>query len=1214
MHLKAQYAKVKSDMAALIEIDTRTNHSKPTASIEVEALGSRLAPWLVLATGQSSYVEELVLLTGVMPIAFGLHYVSQSTQSTSDYKGFFGTDRASSYEKRFTHVGKSVYHLDLPCGRVFAFAKQKDDSFKDEGSLGVSIEAIDANRFALHYHEGNSEYYSHGYLVGVKDTNGNILTLEYAQGPTLTRISNAFGASLDFGYNSKGLVSSMSDHSGRSWRFSYGNHDELLSIHFEDKHLVSYGYVSTLEEDREVRLLSQVYSASHQEQLSLTYDETRKLKHYTQAGVTYSYSYEDARTIRKEDAYAKVSRYRLDSMGLIASMTYPDATMEVEKYDEGNHTATIQTRGGNERVEVYDHRARLLSVRMNGSIVLAYSYEGDNPYPVSLIKEGKTLYYGYDEAYNLLSITYPDQTSQSYTYTQEGQVKSTIDALGASTHYSYNDKDQLIAIEAPNGSKTHFSYDALGRVLSQENTLGHTHTYSYNSQDQVIHYTDSDGKEIAFAYTPEGKLHTLTDPANRVTKYSYNTHERLTQKRYPDGSKEQYTYDKDATLKSIQRVDGSTLYFSYDTNQNITQVLAKDTEGNEEVMHYDYDALSNLLHASTLSHTLDLKYNEKASITTEIQNEFKLHKTYLPNNKQRQSLGILDTWIHYSYDGADNISSITQQNKEIKLRYDANHLPSKRVYPNKHKEQMVYDAGSNLIALKSQNHIDYSYNDAGKLITKENKEEGIKTTYSYSPSGALLEATSTPSTGSGTDLVAEQSRSTVTQFSYNAAGNQIQNDQDYNSLNQLIEDREYLYAYDKRGNLQEKLHKQTQTRSIYVFNLFDQLQKVKTVDKDKNLIEGFKFSYDALNRRVIKTSYTQENLPHGTTQHYLYDNENIVAILDENKTLLVTIIHDANTDTPLSITTHQNEAKPLDDYETHTLYTNLSEEEKLHIYKGRQKRTYYYHRDHQGSITALTNEAGDIVESFLYDEAYGTILDHHKTEETYNPYCYTGREFDSHDLYYYRARYYDPSVGRFISSDPIEFLAGDFNFYRYVGGDPVNFVDPTGLIIAMDNHATMSPDQMKGIYPKTAGACGQDKSIGSHMEDLGDGLVSLAKSAHTVGDWLARRIGFRDWQAGNSIPVNQIKAKLEWAGIKYASKNKKMEIAEGLAKDMCERPMYYVGGLLVPGGAMKVGNVSKKVSYTTTAAATKTKVTGAGIEKAQETIEEQLKNISIILK
>ncbi|MCF6245659.1 MAG: RHS repeat-associated core domain-containing protein, partial [Sulfurovum sp.] len=73
------------------------------------------------------------------------------------------------------------------------------------------------------------------------------------------------------------------------------------------------------------------------------------------------------------------------------------------------------------------------------------------------------------------------------------------------------------------------------------------------------------------------------------------------------------------------------------------------------------------------------------------------------------------------------------------------------------------------------------------------------------------------------------------------------------------------------------------------------------------------------------------------------------------------------------------------------------------------------------------------------------ILEHTQSEETHNPYCYTAREFDREDLYYYRARYYDPTLGRFISSDPIEFLAGDFNFYRYVGNDPVNWNDPSGL-------------------------------------------------------------------------------------------------------------------------------------------------------------------------
>jgi RHS repeat-associated protein len=62
-----------------------------------------------------------------------------------------------------------------------------------------------------------------------------------------------------------------------------------------------------------------------------------------------------------------------------------------------------------------------------------------------------------------------------------------------------------------------------------------------------------------------------------------------------------------------------------------------------------------------------------------------------------------------------------------------------------------------------------------------------------------------------------------------------------------------------------------------------------------------------------------------------------------------------------------------------------------------------------------------------------------------NPYGYTGREIETNELYYYRARYYDADTQRFISVDPIGFASGDFNFYRYVGNSPMNFNDSYGL-------------------------------------------------------------------------------------------------------------------------------------------------------------------------
>jgi RHS repeat-associated protein len=87
-----------------------------------------------------------------------------------------------------------------------------------------------------------------------------------------------------------------------------------------------------------------------------------------------------------------------------------------------------------------------------------------------------------------------------------------------------------------------------------------------------------------------------------------------------------------------------------------------------------------------------------------------------------------------------------------------------------------------------------------------------------------------------------------------------------------------------------------------------------------------------------------------------------------------------------------------------------------------------------------------VVERFTYDNHYGKIITHTKSVETDNPYAYTGRVFDTPELYYYRARYYDPTIERFISEDPIGFASGDFNWYRYVGNDPVDLVDPWGLL------------------------------------------------------------------------------------------------------------------------------------------------------------------------
>jgi RHS repeat-associated protein len=110
-------------------------------------------------------------------------------------------------------------------------------------------------------------------------------------------------------------------------------------------------------------------------------------------------------------------------------------------------------------------------------------------------------------------------------------------------------------------------------------------------------------------------------------------------------------------------------------------------------------------------------------------------------------------------------------------------------------------------------------------------------------------------------------------------------------------------------------------------------------------------------------------------------------------------------------------------------------------------------------VVALTDESGQVVQSYEYD-SFGKIVAQMGCIR--NPFTYTGREYDEEtSLYYFRARYYDPRTGKFLTRDPIGFAGGDTNVYRYVdsvgkplldtnryryvGNDPVNWVDPFGL-------------------------------------------------------------------------------------------------------------------------------------------------------------------------
>lgn len=104
---------------------------------------------------------------------------------------------------------------------------------------------------------------------------------------------------------------------------------------------------------------------------------------------------------------------------------------------------------------------------------------------------------------------------------------------------------------------------------------------------------------------------------------------------------------------------------------------------------------------------------------------------------------------------------------------------------------------------------------------------------------------------------------------------------------------------------------------------------------------------------------------------------------------------------------------------------------------------YYYHYDGLGSVVALSNSSGTLVESYRYN-VFGIGVPYNSSDVG-NPYMFTGARCDLEtDLYYMRARYYNPWLGRFLSPDPIGY-ADSMNLYQYCLNNPINFTDPWGL-------------------------------------------------------------------------------------------------------------------------------------------------------------------------
>ncbi len=391
----------------------------------------------------------------------------------------------------------------------------------------------------------------------------------------------------------------------------------------------------------------------------------------------------------------------------------------------------------------------------------------------------------------------------------------------------------------------------------------------------------------------------------------------------------------------------------------------------------------------------------------------------------------------YLYDPVGRLAEVIGPNDDsMVFRFDAGGRLVEKLLPNGGSARYAYNEDNTLHQVVNRNTAstiltqhDYAYDGVGNRLSHAEQIGGSMINYAYSYD-ELKRLTQ----------VANGTASQQENYAYDPLGNRT-----VKSIGNPASTT-YAYLYDSANQLKE----------IHSGSLGGSLLATLTYDANGNLTgDGTRsYTWDAINQLAQETrgatsvaySYDSEGrrikkVTGGQTTQWLYDGQNIYAEYGSAWTNPNAIYTQAGIDTPL-------------------IRTTLS--------VGSFAQAQYYHSDGLGSIVGLSNSTDNTTQTQRFD-AWGTTLS--GTIPQSAQYGYTGREPDETGLVYYRARYTEPTIGRFIARDPIG-LQGGINSYTYGANSPTDATDPLGLWRLPDYYsitATLPALFIPGIGPFVGG-------------------------------------------------------------------------------------------------------------------------------------------------
>lgn len=879
---------------------------------------------------------------------------------------------------------------------------------------------------------------AHKQLTRMLDPNGNELTFAYTNN-RLTQITHSNGRSVSMTWQNGHLfrIADANVNPARQILFFYelgGLLTNVLNPLFQPE---TYAYdpnnrmVSLVDRNQNATYV--VYNAGGQ---------VRRIKS-CESEMSFTYYSDQFKTYVTEQGSGgnQLTSYEFDSLGNVLHKKGNCCGFDTRYgYDTDQNVASQVDGNGNQTQYSYDAdgNALLMADALGGTRSFAYEPTFNNLTQLT-DKRGNTTSFTYNAQGNLSQISRPLGITEQYSYNGSGQVSQYTDANSHSTSFTYNGLGDLTQIQYPigsesfvydgvgnltqmtnpNGHSLSMSYDVIDRLTQMTDPLGHQQRFEYDGNDNLTQVIDENGNAMGYVYDGLDRLVAVEDAVG-TTQYGYDGVGNLTQMTNANGNNSAFEYNGDNLLVSESDPEGNQTQYTYDSNRNLIQRM----DPNGQTTTYSYDALNRLTARSYPGNSETFSYDAEGNLTAASNNGIQMIFTYDALNRLTSKTVV--NWgktVSYTYDAAGNRASMTDPDGgQTTYSYDANNRLIQITAPGSGTTSFSYDPAGRLTQQTNGNgtYAQYFYDNADRVDSILHKDAGgavlLRYAYTYDARGNRLSMTD---------------NSGVHSYGYDALHR-------LDSVSYADGSTEY-FMYDATGNRTSLVKNGLATQ--YSYDAADRIQSAGQAS----------FAFDA-NGNMISRSDTS-----GTTT-YTYDGQDRLTLVTLPGGQSVSYAYDpfgnrlSMTDTTGQVTRYfLDGANPLMEFDlggqTQARYTSgLSMDSWLSMSRGGQ--TYYYHQDALGSVKALTDGSQGVAASYDYD-AFGTIRS--QSGNVVNPFTYTGREWDAQaGLYYYRTRYYDAEVGRFVTRDGYKIdrtNTQSLNRYTYVQNSSIQYSDPSGRIL-----------------------------------------------------------------------------------------------------------------------------------------------------------------------